>query len=89
MTYPPFILKKQCLYWLEHMIDHYLDAEMLRLLWWQASISPGGVNEVAGVLHDTGIDDDGMPLRRPRETQCSSNRQPEALVVGCPGSTTG
>lgn len=44
-THPPFLLKRQALYWLELLIDHYRDGEALRLLWWQASISPGGINE--------------------------------------------
>lgn len=43
--HPPALLKRQALYWLEHLVDHYGDSEALRLLWWQASISSGGINE--------------------------------------------
>jgi hypothetical protein len=42
---PPFILKRQCLYWLDHMVSHYNEGYALEVLWWQASISPDGINE--------------------------------------------
>ena len=44
-SHPPFLLQRQALYWLELLIDHYHDGAALRLLWWQASISPGGIND--------------------------------------------
>lgn len=39
------MLKRQELYWLSLMIDEYHDGGALRLLWWQASIGPDGINE--------------------------------------------
>lgn len=41
---PPFKLKRQALYWLAYKVEHELDGDALDLLWWQASIGPGGIN---------------------------------------------
>lgn len=42
---PPFPITRSALHWLSHMAEHYRDADALRLLWWQASIGPGGISE--------------------------------------------
>jgi len=51
VKYPPFPLKRRCLYWLRLRIEHYRDSEALELLWWQASIGPGGANEGLTRVH--------------------------------------
>lgn len=42
---PPFMLTRGSLSWLAHMAEVYGDGAALRLLWWQASIGPDGINE--------------------------------------------
>lgn len=45
---PPFPLKRLALHWLSILVEEYRDADALRLLWWQASIGPDGINEHIG-----------------------------------------
>lgn len=45
MTYPPFPMTTWGLSWLALMVEAHYDGHALRQLWWQSSISPGGVNE--------------------------------------------
>jgi hypothetical protein len=42
---PPYPLTRIALTWLDYLITEHHDADALRLLWWQVSIGPGGINE--------------------------------------------
>ena len=44
---PPFRLTGASLRWLYFLIDTFNDGDALAELAWQASIGPGGINEVA------------------------------------------
>ena len=44
MSPDPFPMTGRALFWLAYLAEAYGDTDALSLLWWQASIGPGGIN---------------------------------------------
>ena len=45
MILPPYHMTRMTLAMLAVVVNLYRDRDAMRMLWWQSSIAPGGINE--------------------------------------------